>query len=172
VISEILDSDPDNRAALSLQRELDAKMAIIKWSGRYLVNIAIIDRQHQGLVEMINGLKKSLSAHDDPEVVKSILAEMETYAVEHFETEERLMLDTGFPLYAEHRVEHDYFRAELAKFRKYYQAGRALMTVHMCPFSAHGSRLICWALTENISGISSIRECVRRFRIVAMQLKV
>jgi hemerythrin len=134
LINDIMAIDPGDINALALQQELDAKMAIIKWTDKYLMHIKQIDEQHQGLVGMINKLKKSLSRNEESAVIKSILDEMGAYAVGHFNLEERYMLETNFPLYGEHKKEHEFFKTEIGKFQKYYYAGRAHLTAQILTF--------------------------------------
>ncbi|HOO71715.1 MAG TPA: bacteriohemerythrin [Spirochaetota bacterium] len=134
IINEIMAIDPADINAMALQNELDNKMAIIKWNDRYLVNIKSIDEQHIKLVEMINKLKISLSQNEDSEVIKSILVGMGEYAREHFDLEERFMRETDYPLFGEHKREHDYFKREIARFQKYFYAGRARLTAQILTF--------------------------------------
>lgn len=134
VINEIMAIDPENINALALQHELDLNMAIIKWNDRYRVNIVSIDEQHRGFIEMVNKLKRFLSRNEEYSAIKSILAEMKEYAKNHFDLEEKYMIDTNFPLYGEHKKEHEFFKSQIDRFQKYYYAGRAHLTAQMLTF--------------------------------------
>lgn len=63
-------------------------MAPIKWDESYSVGEAVIDRQHRGLIDLINAL-------DDDVEVGFVLDQLTLYVADHFRTEEELMAGRG-----------------------------------------------------------------------------
>jgi hemerythrin-like metal-binding protein len=84
-------------------------MTILAWDERFAVGIAEIDRQHQGLVRMINDLHEALVAERGQAALADVVSRMLDYAAHHFITEESLMSGHGYPFYGEHKKEHDAF---------------------------------------------------------------
>lgn len=79
----------------------------LQWSDRFSVGIKELDFQHQRLINMINRLiLVSVTNSIHSEIIKSILAEMTTYAQVHFKTEEKLMETYGFPEIKDHKKRH------------------------------------------------------------------
>jgi len=87
-------------------------MEQLTWSDALRTDIDVIDRQHHGLVDMINASAQRLS--DDSalssEEVRLLLGYLKDYAEVHFSTEEALMALCGLPSgYAQHH-HHNHMR--------------------------------------------------------------
>jgi hemerythrin len=89
---------------------------IIVWDERLSVGIQKIDAQHQELVKIINCLVENEDATGHSEPIAQVLDRMTQYAFYHFDTEETLMLQYGYPDYESHREEHTQFKMKTAKF--------------------------------------------------------
>ncbi|WP_052807875.1 bacteriohemerythrin [Methyloterricola oryzae] len=72
-------------------------MDLIAWNERYRTGIDIVDRQHQGLFQLLNEYATSLTRVDANPVdePKRVLDRLIDYAVVHFRTEESLMGEAG-----------------------------------------------------------------------------
>jgi hemerythrin len=102
-----------------LGQEFDAdphSRHIILWNPALSVGIEQIDRQHQELIGIINSLIENEDATGHSEPVADVLDRMTKYADYHFNTEEDLMSQHGFPGYISHRDEHTRFKMKTAKF--------------------------------------------------------
>lgn len=64
----------------------------IEWNDSYKVGLDILDSQHKELVERISVLLEAMRQGRGD--VATILGVLEGYAIEHFDTEERLMSGT------------------------------------------------------------------------------
>ncbi|MFH1687912.1 MAG: hemerythrin family protein [bacterium] len=83
-------------------------MAKVSWNPAFEIGIPHIDKQHQELVSMINKLDNSISGGMVNPEVETVLVELVRYSTEHFGTEERFMLEIGYPQLAEHlKLHHD-----------------------------------------------------------------
>jgi hemerythrin len=120
-------ADETRRYLLSAAKEwIDQKIAesnmesqyggIVLWDESLSVGIKKIDQQHQELVKIINCLVENEDAAGHSEPIAHVLDRMTKYAVYHFETEEALMLDCGYPEFEAHRESHTEFKMKTAKF--------------------------------------------------------
>lgn len=97
------------------------------WDARYETGIALVDLQHQTLVEMLNTLiaAVTLERSINREEILSLLDRLAEYAAVHFRDEERLM--SGRPALAAHaethHAEHAGFAEQVALARKTFARG-------------------------------------------------
>lgn len=109
-------------------------MAVVQWSDSLSVNVKQIDGQHQRLVILINDLYDAQQAHKGKDAVGKILAELTTYTVSHFSTEEKYFDQYGYPEALSHKQEHKNFVGEVAQFRKDFDDGRACVSFKVMNF--------------------------------------
>jgi len=95
-----------------------------RWSEKYSVNIAVLDRQHQKLFDMINELNDALAAGHGAAAMEKVLRKLADYATTHFAEEEALMKGYGFPGLETHRREHEAFGRNLAKYVEDFRASK------------------------------------------------
>lgn len=81
-------------------------MALITWSDDLSVGVDEIDDQHKKLVQLVNGLHNHLVIGDANDIMGKVLDRVIEYTSFHFDTEERLMEEHGFPFSAAHKREH------------------------------------------------------------------
>ena len=105
---------------------------------RYSVNIAVLDRQHEALIQTVNELKDALTCGHGAVVVDKILKELFEYASTHFATEEKLMTEHAFPGLETHRAEHQRFAQTIEKFQEDYKVGKTGVPVEIMLF------MQCW----------------------------
>lgn len=98
-------------------------MAIIKWKQVYETGIVAMDKEHQGLVQQINVLFEAVRDKRGREVYVDVVAMLDTYVLEHFGHEEKLMQEYQFPGFAAHQQEHQNLIAAVLKL----QADHAVM---------------------------------------------
>jgi hemerythrin len=92
-------------------------MAIIKWKQVYETGIVTLDKEHQGLVQQINALFEAVRDKRGSEVYSNVVAMLDTYVLEHFAHEERLMQEYQFSGLAEHQQEHQALVAAVQKLK-------------------------------------------------------
>ena len=82
---------------------------MFKWKDIFSVNIDSIDKQHQKLFKIgdslynIVSIKDGLDRYDE---IMEIVYEMREYAIYHFDYEEKLMKENGYPRFEPHRNQH------------------------------------------------------------------
>ena len=86
------------------------------------IGIQELDDQHRTFYARINQLRDAMKAYDLPHVTET--AEyLAQYAKEHFATEERLMIEAGYPGFAEHLARHEEFKREFRAWRTRLESG-------------------------------------------------
>jgi hemerythrin len=87
------------------------KSELITWSSTFSVGIKIIDDQLKGLLNLVNDLFNHVTGNEAEEQAyfAKVIQQAVQYVKVHFMTEEKIMIHTKFPGYAEHKKAHDAF---------------------------------------------------------------
>lgn len=109
-------------------------MAFFEWQDSFSVNVAELDEQHKKLVEMLNDLYTALKAGEGREALGKILSGMVDYTGSHFATEERLMKNTGYPGYLEHKEKHEKMATMVLGYVKKFQANEMSSPIEISNF--------------------------------------
>ncbi|KAA0214742.1 hypothetical protein EDM80_06255 [bacterium] len=128
-------------------------MATTHTNTSFRFDIAVIDDQHQHLIDLLDRLG-GLVDGQVPEILE-VLDALRRYTVEHFSFEEQLMRDHGFPEYESHRHEHEVFEAYVKHLYRRIELGKAVLRQDVQSF------LKVW-LTRHIQG--SDRKYAEYFR--------
>ena len=107
---------------------------VFRWAECYKVNVAILDRQHQELFDVVNELEKALRVGEGHIVIDRILDRLLTYVGFHFAAEESLMEQHRFPGLSTHRAEHEMFRVKLLIFLEKHRAAKSGVPVELLLF--------------------------------------
>jgi hemerythrin len=100
-------------------------MKLLVWDHRLELGIKVIDDQHKRLFEKIDELLVTAGRQGSKkDVLDGFMAYLSEYVDMHFRTEEKWMLDSGYPEYLGHKVAHDIFRAELDLLMTDYRSRR------------------------------------------------
>ncbi|MDR0442409.1 MAG: bacteriohemerythrin [Treponema sp.] len=108
----------------------------VKWSDSYSMGIKLIDDQHKGLLEFVNELFNHASGNEAEERVffKTVIGQAVDYIKVHFATEEKYMLATKFPGYAEHKKTHEEFVLTVVQSVKDFESGKRLVLTNFAKF--------------------------------------
>ena len=109
-------------------------MAFMKWEDKYLIQIHIIDKQHQRLFEMIDTFYDLLRARETKRAMSEILQGLATYAEYHFHSEESMMELHHYPRLREHQRTHHKFNETVAEFRARFERGQLLLPLEVADF--------------------------------------
>jgi hemerythrin len=77
------------------------------------VGVPEIDRQHQRLIYLFNGLEEGLLRGSATRILRGLLAELVSYTKYHFTTETNILRLDGYRGLASHVQSHDEFVAKL-----------------------------------------------------------
>jgi hemerythrin-like metal-binding protein len=94
-------------------------MSLINWNDQeFLLGVGVMDDTHHEFIDLVNEL-----AMADDRTFKGLFDTLITHTLQHFEQEERLMLDSAFPAINEHKDEHQRILGELNQFKKRVDKG-------------------------------------------------
>lgn len=124
-------------------------MALITWNEQLSVNIGKIDLQHKKLVELINRLCDAMQQGKGKEALGNVLSELKDYTVYHFNTEEKLFQEHGYPRYQLHKKEHDDLTKQVEELKDKFDKGDIMITIKVLNF------LKDW-LNQHITGSDKI----------------
>lgn len=109
-------------------------MEYVRWKEDLSVNIASIDEQHKELFRLINDFYNGIVNQMGKSAMQKVIAELETYVITHFASEEKMMITAGYPAFVEHKAEHEKFIATVADFKKRFNDGRLLLSLEVTAF--------------------------------------
>jgi hemerythrin len=88
-------------------------MAEFLWSDDYSVGDGTIDNDHRGLFAAVNELEQAVTTKANNTEIERIVVYLVRYVNEHFQREERLMRDCGYPDFDEHQDRHKRFSQKI-----------------------------------------------------------
>jgi hemerythrin-like metal-binding protein len=117
-------------------------MQPMPWKEQYSVGVKEIDREHRGLLDIINQITTSFEKKDEWQSTSVIIDSLIHYAYNHFATEERYMIEAEYPELSWHIGLHLAFMRKLFLMSEdYKQHGLALqkeiLTFLVSWFSSH-----------------------------------
>jgi hemerythrin len=74
--------------------------------GVEMFDVAEIDQQHRELINLINKLNDAVKNHESRNDIYLIIDDVISYTGFHFATEERLMVESGYPEVEWHKKKH------------------------------------------------------------------
>lgn len=81
-------------------------MGKIEWGPEYETGVREIDSQHRTLLGIYNDLSDALELDTAGEAASATLDRLLHYTDFHFKTEERMMVEHGYPMSSAHTAEH------------------------------------------------------------------
>lgn len=100
-------------------------MGFIEWSKSIELNVPILDEQHKTMVDLTNQLHDLLDTNSKTKI-KETLKNIVDETKNHFETEDKLMVETKLPLFFSHKQEHERFYNKLNKLYDEIKSGKKL----------------------------------------------
>jgi hemerythrin len=97
--------------------------ALIEWREEYALGIPDVDYEHRQLITLINDLHASLVGGAGKDEVAAFLGEVHNRISAHFALEERVMRDMRYPLYQEHKADHERLLDEIVEILDDYELG-------------------------------------------------
>ena len=120
-------------------------MDLITWDASFSVNVEMIDKQHQMLVQMINDLNNAMLNGNEKETIGKLINKLITYAAMHFAREEHYFDTLGYSEADIHKSQHDDFEKKVSAFESDFKAGRQSLSQEIIQFLSN------W-LVEHIKG--------------------
>jgi hemerythrin len=89
----------------------------IAWKPYYSVGDDSLDTQHKVIIGLINELYAAVGANAPDVDLKGIMDRLLRYTITHFQHEEQLMLECGFPGLQAHKLLHERLRQRTVDLR-------------------------------------------------------
>jgi hemerythrin len=101
----------------------------IEWTEDLSTGVEDIDEQHKELFSRVNKLMESCRAGKGRQEVGDTLDFLESYVLEHFGTEERMMKKHEYPKFDEHKAQHVAFIEDVSKLKDEFAQGGAAVSL-------------------------------------------
>lgn len=96
-------------------------MTFIQWNDRFLIGHKVVDFDHKSLVNITNELFLRVEKGCPVEEITQTIALLIEYVDRHFEREEQLFKDSGYPLVEQHLAMHQDIRKTVRDIATLYQ---------------------------------------------------
>ncbi|HHH40140.1 MAG TPA: bacteriohemerythrin [Sedimenticola sp.] len=93
----------------------------LQWKDSYSVGIQVLDDDHKKLIDLLNKFQLAYDYHTGEEFERQALDALVEYTRYHFEREEKIMEENGYPDLEAHRAQHRAMIAEVEKFIEEYK---------------------------------------------------
>lgn len=123
-------------------------MALVTWTPKMSVGIAKIDKEHQGLFDIMNQLHEGMLQGRGKDLMGKSLDSLNEFGRVHFGDEEALLRLHHFPGLADHQKLHEVFRQRMADLNSQFKAGTAGLAIGTLDFLRE------W-LTKHILGVDA-----------------
>ncbi len=107
----------------------------IVWKdSRFSIGVDEIDRQHMRLIQIYNSLYDSHKNGDTFQAMREAIISIVDYARTHFQSEEQLMDEAGYPGLDDHRRLHKAFIKDISDILKRLKQGREVSIFKLLAF--------------------------------------
>ena len=96
----------------------------VAWDESLSVGIQAIDDEHQKLLSLINNLQTAVLYPTGETFERQALSELVEYTKYHFQREEELMRENGYPDFEAHKRQHEEMIEEVSEFLGAYEKDR------------------------------------------------
>lgn len=93
----------------------------LTWKPEYSVGVKVLDDDHKRLIDLLNKFQTAYQYHTGDEFEQKALQELVDYTKYHFQREEALMDEIGYPDLEVHKAQHRAMIAEVDQFLQGYQ---------------------------------------------------
>ena len=109
-------------------------MQVVAWDGQYATGNPMLDEQHQRLFVMINALHAAIMTQCGREAVLTELERFARTTTDHFASEDRLMMQQGYPQARRHRDCHVHLAAKANAMVYDFRAGKLKVSPSLSQF--------------------------------------
>ena len=101
---------------------------LFRWGAHYKIGVAQIDREHQQVADLLNELHDAWLDGAPRSDLSGRLKSLAEAVTVHFEAEEKIMAERGYPGLPIHRSEHAFLLTHVADFRQGFENGTTEFT--------------------------------------------
>jgi hemerythrin len=96
------------------------------WQTLPQLGIELLDTQHAELFQLVDQLSRALKGRPKPGALTETLALLSQRTIKHFQTEEGLMKEAGYPGLADHAAEHNRLILQVRALQYAYGKGESI----------------------------------------------
>ena len=100
-------------------------MPLAQWDPTLSVGVAVLDRDHRALLNMLNELFDAMKQGQEAELLPQLFLRLHEYISTHFVREEAMMAQCGYPDLAAHHSEHLHLATRVSELSQRYQEGKS-----------------------------------------------
>jgi hemerythrin len=104
-------------------------MALFEWEDKYSVGNRTMDSHHKKIFDILNIIHDATKAGRGEEIIEAELNELASYTKYHFNEEDKLMVQTGYPGLEAQRHAHKAFLDKIAEYQDEVAKGNGLFVV-------------------------------------------
>jgi len=109
-------------------------MALLNWSDKYSVGVRALDDQHTGLFQTLNDLHGAMLKGHAQSLTGPLLRKLVDYTHRHFAAEESMLVSTGYPGLAAHRVKHRELTKQVEEYVARFEKGEITLNLSLMNF--------------------------------------
>lgn len=109
-------------------------MALLSWSNQYLIGNDLIDTEHEELFRLINNFHSLWMEKQNRQDIARVLNQLIAYAQMHFQHEEVIMEEAGYPKLAEHQKIHEDMIEKIFELHTSYAEGNLRLEIETMKF--------------------------------------
>lgn len=98
-------------------------MTLLEWKEQYSLGVPAVDHEHRELIDLINALYASANSPGTNITVVDFLGELYARIAAHFALEEKIMRDSGYDEYPEHKSDHERLLDDVRDLMDDYEDG-------------------------------------------------
>jgi len=98
-------------------------MAKLTWTADLNTGIAVIDKQHQRIVDYINELEAARTSGHKHEDIGNVIDELVDYTLSHFAFEESMQEEAHYPFLKAHKKVHELFVKRVGEYQERFKKG-------------------------------------------------
>jgi hemerythrin len=102
----------------------ETEKEIVAWDEKFATGIDLIDKQHRELVSLTNNLYMACRQGTVETGFKEAMDQMVAYVRFHFTAELELLQRIHFPMYADHKKQHDTLVQQILEAAKSFNEGK------------------------------------------------
>jgi len=133
----------------------------LRWHPDYGIGVEEVDREHQRLFSFVEALASATQAGSRQSELEEVIGQLLSYTLYHFDREEELMRNIGYPFLADHQREHMALRQRVQEIRSRSEAGDVAVATDLANLIA------AWLKCHTTTTDRRIGSYMRKFGIVA-----
>lgn len=123
-----------DETAIEAERLQRSKDVLFTWDESFRVGVEEVDRQHQRLVDLVNELHREMSKRRGLAVLERVLNSLVDYTEKHFAYEERLMRESAYPGFSQHKAGHDELTRRVREMQSRFLSGDNTLLAELLNF--------------------------------------